>query len=92
MMPALLITAFSAGNSAISFAARAAMLAGSAISSTIDCMPGLAAVGGVEIRLAASGDDDLVAELVELLGDAEADARAAAGDEDGVSGEIHRGS
>ena len=53
---------------------------------------GHAGVGGgglVEGLLAATGDDDFVAELVEGLCEAAADAGAAAGDEDGVSGGFH---
>ncbi len=42
--------------------------------------------------LAAAGDDDFVAELVEGLCEAAADTGAAAGDEDGVAGDFHRGS
>jgi hypothetical protein len=55
---------------------------------------GHAWVGGyglVEDLLAATGDDDFVAELVEGLGEAAADAGAAAGDKDGVSGGFHGG-
>ena len=43
----------------------------------------------IEQRLAAAGDDDLVAALVERLGEAAADAGGAAGDEDGVVREFH---
>jgi hypothetical protein len=39
--------------------------------------------------LPATGDDDFVAELVEGLCEAAADAGAAAGDEDRVSGGFH---
>jgi len=53
---------------------------------------GHAWVGGdcvVEDLLAAAGDDDFVAELVEGLCETAADAGAAAGDEDGVAGGVH---
>jgi DNA-binding HxlR family transcriptional regulator len=52
---------------------------------------GVGCDGLVEDLLAAAGDDDLVAEFMEGLCDAAADARAAAGDEDGVSGGFHGG-
>jgi hypothetical protein len=52
-------------------------------------MPGLAAVVSSSDALAASGDDHLVAELVQRFRKAAADAGAAAGDEDGVAGEVH---
>jgi hypothetical protein len=56
---------------------------------------GHAGVGGdgfVEDLLAAAGNDDFVAEVVECLGEAAADTGAAAGDEDGVAGGFHGGS
>jgi hypothetical protein len=52
-------------------------------------MPGIRPEGFGEVPLAAARDDDFVPELVESLGQATPDARAAAGDEDGVSGEFH---
>jgi hypothetical protein len=39
--------------------------------------------------VAAAGDDDLVAALVESLGETMADAGSTAGDEDGVVCELH---
>jgi len=39
--------------------------------------------------LAATGDDDLVAELVQRFGEATAKTSTSAGDEDGVFGEFH---
>jgi hypothetical protein len=56
---------------------------------------GHAGVGGdgfVENLFAAACDDDFVAELVEGLREAAADAGTAAGDEDGVAGGFHGGS
>ena len=47
--------------------------------------------GLIEDLLTTAGDDDFVAELVEGLGESAADARAAAGDEDGVAGDVHGG-
>src|SRR5688500_1346191 len=44
----------------------------------------------MEERLAPAGDDDLVAGLVQGLGQRPADAGAAAGDEDGVAADVHR--
>ena len=41
------------------------------------------------IRLTAAGDDDLVAEFVEGLCKGAADTGAAAGDEDGIAGDVH---
>ena len=89
MMPALLMSTFSAGNSAADRAAKARIAAGSSMSRVSDFMPGLAAVVSSSALLAPPGDDDLVAQLVELFGQAAANARAAAGDENGVAGEIH---
>ena len=43
----------------------------------------------VQRLLAASGDDDGIAQIVEALGDRLADARSAAGDQDGVSADVH---
>ena len=65
------------------------MSAGSSMSSVKDFMPGLAAVVSSSSGLAAAGDDDLVALLVEGFGEAAADAGTAAGDEDGVSCGVH---
>jgi hypothetical protein len=51
-----------------------------------------AGIGGdhfVQIGATASGDDHLVAELVEGLGEPASNARTAAGDEDGVACEFH---
>src|SRR6185437_10222776 len=51
-----------------------------------------AGVGGdglIEHGLTAAGNDDLVALLVEGLGEAAADAGSAAGDEDGVARSVH---
>jgi len=50
---------------------------------------GIGGGGFVEGMLAAAGDDDLVAEGVESFGKSAANAGAAAGDEDGVAGEVH---
>ncbi len=53
---------------------------------------GHAGVGGdglIEHGLAPAGDDDFVAESVERLGEGAADARTAAGDEDGISSGFH---
>jgi hypothetical protein len=50
---------------------------------------GIRPEGFGEVPLAAARDDDFVPELVESLGQATPDARAAAGDEDRVSGEFH---
>ena len=53
---------------------------------------GHAGVGGggpVEDLLAATGDDDFVAELVEGFCEATTDSGAATGDEDGVSSGFH---
>jgi hypothetical protein len=52
-----------------------------------------ARVGGgdlVEQSLAAAGDDHLIAALMERLGEGAANAAGAAGDEDGVAGQMHR--
>src|SRR6185436_16007774 len=43
----------------------------------------------VELRLAAAGDDHDVAELEEPRSEGETDTGAAAGDENGVTGELH---
>jgi hypothetical protein len=43
----------------------------------------------IEIGAPAAGNDHLVAELVERLGEPAPDAEAAAGDEDGVACEFH---
>ncbi len=51
-----------------------------------------AGVGGgdlVEEGFAAAGDDDLVAFFVECFSEGAADAGGAAGDEDGVAGDLH---
>ena len=44
-----------------------------------------------ELRPAAAGDDDLVAERVKRFGQPAADAGAAAGDQNGVAGHVHGG-
>ena len=50
---------------------------------------GIGGNGFVEGMAAATGDDDLVAEGVKGFSESAADAGAAAGDEDGVAGEVH---
>ena len=89
MMPALWMTALRAGWSAASFGRRLADVGGVF---DVEGDGGHAGIGGgglVEDLLAAAGDDDFVAELVEGFCEAAADAGAAAGDEDGVSGGFH---
>jgi hypothetical protein len=44
---------------------------------------------GFQMSLATPGDDDLVAASVQRFGQSAPDARAAAGDEDGIAGEFH---
>ena len=53
---------------------------------------GIGGGDGVERALPAAGDDDLVAQLVQRLGQRLADAGTAAGKEDSVAGELHEGS
>ena len=51
-----------------------------------------AGIGGdcfIEHLFAAAGDDDVIAEFVERLGETAADTGAAAGDEDGVASGVH---
>jgi hypothetical protein len=52
---------------------------------------GVGCDGVVENLLSAAGDDDFVAKFVEGLGEAAADTGTAAGDEDGIAGDIHSG-
>jgi len=75
MMPALLISTFSDG-----YSARSQLDGAHA---------GIGARHLVQQRLAAAADDDPVAQLVERFGQAATDARGAAGDEDGIVGQLH---
>ena len=87
-MPALLISTFSAGNSSDSSAANAD---GGGIFD-IERERLHARVGGnglVKRGVAASGDDDAVAECVEGLSEAAANAGAAACDQDCITGDSH---
>ncbi len=89
MMPALWMTALRVGEVGDEFCGEGADAGG-----VFDVEYGgrHAWVGGdgfVEDLLAATGDDDVIAKLVEGLCEAAADSGAAAGDEDGVSRGVH---
>ena len=89
MMPALLISTFSAGKRFAASAAKARILAGSAASSVSACIPRIGGGGFIERLLTPSRDDDVVSESVKGFGKSAADARAPACDQDGVARGLH---
>ena len=52
-------------------------------------MPGLAFADGFQCVEAAAGDDDVVAQSVECLGEAPADSGTTSGDQNGVTRQLH---
>jgi len=74
MTPALLISTFSFGYSAVSFVATAEMLSGSSIFSSTQAIPGFAPGDFREAILPPPCDNHLVLPLVQRLGQTTTDA------------------